>query len=124
MKSRLDIERAIKERGKTYRAVCAAAGVAYTNFRQVLDGNPTIKTLYKIADAIGCDIIDLFYPVDNQDDTDNKMGTEVAHINDHANVGPSPVAPEAPIEAESTSPSQEPKVIFCPHCGTKFQVLS
>lgn len=124
MKSRLDIERAIKERGKTYRAVCAAAGVAYTNFRQVLDGNPTIKTLYKIADAIGCDILDLFYPVDNQDDTDNKMGTDVAPINAPDNVEPSHVDHEVPSEADAPSPSQEPKVLFCPNCGTKFQVLS
>lgn len=91
---------------------------------KILDGNPTIKTLYKIADAIGCDILDIFYTVDNQDDTDNLMGTEFAPINATANVLPSTVTPELPSEADSPSQSQEQKVLFCPHCGTKFQVLS
>lgn len=104
MKSKLDIRRAIKEHGLTVLEFCNTAGFPYPNFSRYTNGNPTLKTLYKIADTLGCDILDLFYPIDGE------IAQETPSIEQ-----------ERPI-SEHQEPVMEHTYI-CPKCGTKFKII-
>lgn len=93
MNSKLDIRRAIKERGLTVKALADKMGISPQSIFQFIRRNPSVKNLYAISDALGCDVRDLFYPAD------------------------APAAP-APLLQSKT------EVIYCPHCGTQFKILS
>lgn len=56
----LDIARAAHERGTSINEVAEKMGVTRVALSHRINGNPTIKSLYEIAEYIGCDITDLF----------------------------------------------------------------
>lgn len=71
----LNIKRAIRERGFEVRQIAAKMGITPTALSQHLNGkiykgkrvppNPSLEILTRIADAIGCDVVELFDPIDN-----------------------------------------------------------
>ena len=93
--SRLDLRRAIKEHGLTITGAARNAGMSPQSMQQFINGNPTVDKLYILAEAIGCDVVELFYP------TESELAGQKQ---------------EEEIQAE-------PSVYFCPQCGTKFQIL-
>ena len=66
----LNIKRAIKERGIEVRQVAARMGITPTALSQQINGklykgrrvnaNPSLEVLTRIANAIGCDVVELF----------------------------------------------------------------
>ena len=56
----LNIKKAIKERGLEVREVAQRMGITPTGLSQHINGNPTIDVLNRIADAIGCEVVELF----------------------------------------------------------------
>ncbi len=73
----LNIKRAIKEHGLEVRQVASRMGITPTALSQQINGkmykgrrvnsNPSVDVLQRIADAIGCDVVELFDPLpDNQ----------------------------------------------------------
>lgn len=66
----LDIKAAIKANGLEVKEVAARMGITPTALAQHINGkmykgcrvppNPSVDVLQRIADAIGCDIVDLF----------------------------------------------------------------
>jgi len=56
----LNIKRAIKDRNLEVKEVAKRMGITPVGLSQHINGNPSVKTLGKIADAIGCDISELF----------------------------------------------------------------
>ena len=50
----MNIKGLIKKKGFTIEQVAAKMGVTRITLTQSLSGNPTINTLQRIADAIGC----------------------------------------------------------------------
>lgn len=56
----LNIRAAIKKYGYEHRDIAAKLGISETGFSQHVNGRPGLRTLQKIADAIGCDISELF----------------------------------------------------------------
>jgi transcriptional regulator with XRE-family HTH domain len=56
----LDIKRAIKQHGLTSAEVANRIGVNKITFSYTINGNPTIESLNRIAEAIGCDVSELF----------------------------------------------------------------
>lgn len=56
----MDIKSVIKGKGYTLNSVADMMGVNRVSFSQTISNNPTIKTLRRIADIIGCDIADFF----------------------------------------------------------------
>lgn len=56
----LNIKQAIKTRGLEVREVATRMGISPTGLSQHINGNPSVETLQRIADAIGCDIAELF----------------------------------------------------------------
>lgn len=93
MTSKLDIKRALKEHGFTVASISEKMGVSSPSVTSYIRGNPSVESLYKLADAIGCDIRDLFFSPDDTAPTTDMPTTTL------------------------------PSVHFCPHCGTKFQIL-
>lgn len=56
----LNIKRAIKDYGLEVREVAKRMGISPTGLSQHINGNPSVEVLQRIADAIGCDVSELF----------------------------------------------------------------
>lgn len=56
----LRIKEVIKERGMTITELSDKMGINRVNLSNMVNGNPTVETLNKIADAIGCPVTELF----------------------------------------------------------------
>lgn len=56
----MNIKGLIKKKGFTIEQVAVKMGVTRITLTQSLSGNPTINTLQRIADAIGCKVGDFF----------------------------------------------------------------
>lgn len=56
----MKISKVIKERGFTIQQVAGAIGLQRSSLANTIGGNPTVETLRKIAEAIGCNITEFF----------------------------------------------------------------
>lgn len=56
----LNIKKAIASKGFTSKDISSILQISPVSFSTMINGNPTVDTLEKIANAIGCDISDLF----------------------------------------------------------------
>ena len=111
MKTKIDIRRAIKERGYTITSFCQKFDLKTQNIIQnYIKGNPTIKRLEDLCDKLDCDITDLFYPIgDSSDAKENVLSFDK----------------EEQEKKENTQEDAQPTVnttAFCPHCGAKVRV--
>lgn len=122
MRTKIDIRRAITERGYTVTSFCQKFNLKTQNIIQnYIKGNPTIKRLEDLCEKLDCDITDLFYPIgDSSDAKDNvlpfdkgkeeqKENTQVLGNDNH-----SIRIPDAQPTIGTTT--------FCPHCGAKVRV--
>ena len=114
MKTKIDIRRAIVERGYKIPAFAEKCGMTPVNLREnIIKGNPTVKKLSEICEVLKCDITDLFYPVE-ESDTQN-ANTSV--ISDPSS--------ETEAHGDKTSVTEKTEIVttsFCPHCGAKVRV--
>ena len=60
MNSRLAIKEAIKKYGTSVNEVAERMGITRITLSTHINGNPSVEILLRIADAIGCDITELF----------------------------------------------------------------
>lgn len=56
----LNIKKTIKDYGLEVREVAKRMEISPTGLSQHINGNPSVEVLQRIADAIGCDISELF----------------------------------------------------------------
>lgn len=56
----MDVKSIIKEKGWTIERVAAEMGITRVTLSQNLSRNPTVNTLQRIADVIGCKVGDFF----------------------------------------------------------------
>ena len=56
----LRIKEVIKERGTTVQDLAERMGITPTGLSQHINGNPSIEVLYRISEAVGCDVSELF----------------------------------------------------------------
>ena len=76
---KLDIKRALSEHNMSQVELARRTGVNAPNISAIIkDGNPTIARLTKIAEGIGCDITDLFYPEPAEEAEERKKALESA----------------------------------------------
>lgn len=59
----LRIKEVIKEKGKTITELADIMGINRVNLSNMVNGNPTVETLNKIADALGVPVTELFQPL-------------------------------------------------------------
>ena len=67
----MNIKGVIKERGYTIEQVAEKIGVTRVTLTQNLSRNPTINTLQRVADAIGCKVGEFF--IDELSEPDNAI---------------------------------------------------
>ena len=73
---KLDIKRALREHNMTQVELCKKTGLLTQNMSAIVrSGNPTVAKLTQIAEGIGCDITDLFYP-DPAEEAEEKESRE------------------------------------------------
>lgn len=92
----MDIKTTIKQRGLTLAQVAQRMDITAPTLTNVINGNITLKSMRRIADAIGCDVTDFF--------ADESPGVDAPTVNqDHA-------------------PGSGG--IICPHCGRSIQLTA
>lgn len=98
--SKLDVRRAITERGYTVSSFSKQSGIKLQNLIQnIINGNPTVAKLQQVAEWLKCDIKDLFY--------DDIMVENEINVPDNT----------------ETSISTEDSTITCPYCSKRFILL-
>lgn len=74
---KLDIKRALAEHNMSQIELCQKIGAVQQNMSAIIrSGNPTVAKLAQIAEGIGCDITDLFYP----EPSDEEMEKESSYL--------------------------------------------
>ena len=143
---KLDIKRALAEHNMSQIDLCQKIGVAQQNMSAIVrSGNPTVAKLMQIAEGIGCDITDLFYPdpTEEAEKKDVPVGTEnggetldttirgdlpEGFITRDVNFVRQLAGSESafPVHSDGlVSENQQQMIqtsIFCPHCGKKVRV--
>ena len=74
----LDIKRALADHNITQVQLGEKLGLSPQSLTSVIKGNPTVKKLEDIAEGIGCDITDLFYPDPAEEVEERKKALESA----------------------------------------------
>ena len=143
---KLDIKRALSDHNMSQIDLCQKIGVAQQNMSAIVrSGNPTVAKLMQIAEGIGCDITDLFYPDPAEEAERNVVpaGTEnEGETLDTSIRGDLPEGiierdvnfvqqlpgsePAYPVHSDGLVSENQQQMIqtstFCPHCGKKVRV--
>lgn len=120
MRTKIDVRRAIKERFGTVSAFAAHAGVHTQNVLQnLINGNPSIKKLEELCEKMGCDVTDLFYPIDEAGDGNNANKDEAVANNTTQTT--TQTQNESVVNAASV-PLMQANPVFCPHCGKQVRI--
>ena len=128
MKTILDVRRTIKEHGYTVQSFAEKHGLRSQNIIQnIIKGNPTVKKLTEISDKLGCDIMDFFYPIDEENDCD-KSTTPLLDLKEDSTE--KETKDEDSVNDAQTEEADKTKkdtqfintTAFCPHCGAKVRV--
>lgn len=56
----IDLEVLIKDKGITKVELAERLGIARPSLYSILNGNPTVATLERVAEVIGCEMADFF----------------------------------------------------------------
>lgn len=81
----LRIKEVAKEKGFTITALAEKMGMLQVSLSRIINGNPTMETLLKIAEALDVDIRDLFITTRSEENealyiVKNGVPVEVGHI--------------------------------------------
>lgn len=119
MKTKIDVRRAIKERFGTVKAFADYANMCAPNIIQnMINGNPTIKKLEELCEKMGCDVTDLFYPIDEEGDGKNTKKAETV-VNDKS----ADMQQQSESRTDTDSmPLMQANPVFCPHCGKQVRI--
>ena len=142
---KLDIKRVLREHNMTQVELCKKTGLLTQNMSPIINGNPTISKLFQIAEGIGCDITDLFYPdpTEEEEKKEVPVGTESGGetldttirgdlpegiIERDVNFVQQLAGNESayPVHSDGLVSENQQQMIqtstFCPHCGKKVRV--
>ena len=121
---KLDMMRAIKERGFMAKDIADKLGITTVAMSLRTNAkNPRLDTMVQIAEVIGCDVTDLFY---SEEAEEEEKGLFTNQESDHTKDIPSN-APAYPVHengliSENNSQQMTQTSTFCPHCGKKVRV--
>ena len=119
---KLDMMRAIKEHGFMAKDVADKLGITTVAMSLRTNAkNPRLDTMVQIAEIIGCDVTDLFY---SEEEEENVLFTnqESDHTKDIPSNAPAYPVHENGLVSENNSQQMTQTSTFCPHCGKKVRV--
>ena len=127
---KLDMMRAIKERGFMAKDVADKLGITTVAMSLRTNAkNPRLDTMVQIAEVIGCDVTDLFYSEETEGGDGLFANQELDHIKDIPSNTQAPLVHENGLVSENQQAEETPPVsgmiqtsTFCPHCGKKVRV--
>lgn len=118
MRTKIDVRRAIKERFGTISAFAEQTGLRTQNIIQnIIKGNPSIKKLEELCEKMGCDVTDLFYPIDESGNENN--ANEAQSFAESKQMASQPQTDNIQSNA---APVIQVQPAFCPHCGKQVRV--
>ena len=121
---KLDMMRAIKERGFMAKDIADKLGITTVAMSLRTNAkNPRLDTMVQIAEVIGCDVTDLFYSEEAEEE-ENGLFTnqESDHTKDIPSNAPAYPVHENGLVSENNSQQMTQTSTFCPHCGKKVRV--
>jgi transcriptional regulator with XRE-family HTH domain len=99
----MDILSVIRSHGHTTYTLAKEMGIKQSSLSNILNGNPTIKTLRQVAEKIPCSVVEFF----------------IDELPEDFNL--SAFRPSSGADATDNQPQMEsdvaPGVFVCPHCG-------
>ena len=144
---KLDIKRALAEHNMSQIELAKRSGIIAPNISAIIKGgNPTVAKLMQIAEGIGCDITDLFYPDPTEEAAEKEKKKMVIDMNplgmgvvenisgrlpdviggkrenvnwDSINEASDGIAGNGGEMEQGTTIQTS---TFCPHCGKKVRV--
>ena len=128
---KLDIKRALSEHNMTQADLYQKIGMSPQAICMIIkNNNPTVAKLMQIAEGIGCDITDLFYPDPTEEAEEKETPAETGNDSETLNATLRGDLPEGFIErdvnfvqqAEENQQQMIQTSTFCPHCGKKVRV--
>ena len=128
---KLDIKRALSEHNMTQADLYQKIGMSPQAICMIIkNNNPTVAKLMQIAEGIGCDITDLFYPDPTEEAEEKETPAETENDGETLNATLRGDLPESVIErdvnfvqqAEENQQQMIQTSTFCPHCGKKVRV--
>ena len=128
---KLDIKRALSERNMTQVELYQKIGMSPQAICMIIkNNNPTVAKLMQIAEGIGCDITDLFYPDPTEEAEKKEVPAGTESDGETLNAMLRGDLPEGFIErdvnfvqqAEENQQQMIQTSTFCPHCGKKVRV--
>lgn len=122
---KLDMMRAIKEHGFMAKDVADKLGITTVAMSLRTNAkNPRLDTMVQIAEVIGCDVTDLFYSEETEEEEENGLFTnqESDHTKDIPSNAPAYPVHENGLVSENNSQQMTQTSTFCPHCGKKVRV--
>ena len=123
---KLDMMRAIKERGFMAKDIADKLGITTVAMSLRTNAkNPRLDTMVQIAEVIGCDVTDLFYSEEAEEEEEEKglfTNQESDHTKDIPSNAPAYPVHENGLVSENNSQQMTQTSPFCPHCGKKVRV--
>lgn len=143
---KLDIKRALTEHNMSQIELAKKSGIIAPNISAIIKGgNPTVAKLMQIAEGIGCDITDLFYPDPAEEAEEKEIPAETKREGQTLDAtlrGDLPEGfilrdvnfvqqlagsePAYPVHENGLVSENQQQMIqtstFCPHCGKKVRV--
>ena len=123
---KLDMMRAIKERGFMAKDIADKLGITTVAMSLRTNAkNPRLDTMVQIAEVIGCDVTDLFYSEEAEEEEEEKglfTNQESDHTKDIPSNAPAYPVHENGLVSENNSQQMTQTSTFCPHCGKKVRV--
>lgn len=124
MRTKIDVRRAIKERFGTIKAFADYANMCAPNIIQnLINGNPSIKKLEELCEKMGCDVTDLFYPIDeaSEENNTNEQKTEIERKLEESPKDEESM-PQYTHLQDTTAPLFQIHTAICPSCGKQVRV--
>lgn len=143
---KLDIKRALSEHNMTQADLYQKIGMSPQAICMIIkNNNPTVAKLMQIAEGIGCDITDLFYPDPTEEAEEKETPAKTENDGETLNAtlrGDLPEGfilrdvnfvqqeagrePSYPVHSDGLVSENQQQMIqtstFCPHCGKKVRV--
>ena len=122
---KLDMMRAIKERGFMAKDIADKLGITTVAMSLRTNAkNPRLDTMVQIAEIIDCDVTDLFYSEEAEEEEENGLFTnqESDNTKDIPSNAPAYPVHENGLVSENNSQQMTQTATFCPHCGKRVRV--